>query len=158
MLDDAVFPDLLLCRAMRVPLFDNATPLDPLRDTILSRIAEVAADGRFILGPNVDAFEQEFAAYLGARHAIGVGNGTDAITIALRAIGVKPGDDVVVPALTFYASAEGVVNAGARPVFCDVDPATRNVTVEAVRAALTPSTSAIVSVDLFGLPAPNLSE
>ncbi|MGZ4245426.1 MAG: DegT/DnrJ/EryC1/StrS family aminotransferase, partial [Solirubrobacteraceae bacterium] len=66
MLDDAVFPDLLLCRAMRVPLFDNATPLDPLRDTILSRIAEVAADGRFILGPNVDAFEQEFAAYLGA--------------------------------------------------------------------------------------------
>ncbi|MGZ4167476.1 MAG: DegT/DnrJ/EryC1/StrS family aminotransferase [Solirubrobacteraceae bacterium] len=158
MLDDAVFPDLLLCRAMRVPLFDNATPLDPLRDTILSRIAEVAADGRFILGPNVDAFEQEFAAYLGARHAIGVGNGTDAITIALRAIGVKPGDDVVVPALTFYASAEGVVNAGARPVFCDVDPDTRNVTVETVRAALTPSTSAIVSVDLFGLPAPNLSE
>jgi dTDP-4-amino-4,6-dideoxygalactose transaminase len=143
---------------MTVPLFDNATPLNPLRDAILERIAEVVVDGRFVLGPNVEAFEQEFANYLGARHAIGVANGTDAITIALRALGVKPGDDVVVPALTFYASAEGVANAGARPVFCDVDPETRNVTVDTVRAALTPRTTAIVSVDLFGLPAPDLGE
>ena len=75
------------------------------------------------------------------RHVIGVANGTDAITIALRALGVKPGDDVVVPALTFYASAEAVVNAGARPVFCDVDLDTRNVTVDTVRAALTPRTT-----------------
>ena len=105
-----------------------------------------------MLGPNVQAFEAEFAAYLGVRHVIGVANGTDAITIALRALGVKPGDDVVVPSLTFYASAEAVVNAGARPVFCDVDFDTRNVTADTVRAALTPRTSAIVSVDLFGLP------
>ena len=83
---------------MAVPLFDTATPLAPLRQTILERIAEVVADGRFVLGPNVQAFEQEFADYLGVRHAIGVANGTDAITIALRALGVKPGDDVVVPA------------------------------------------------------------
>jgi dTDP-4-amino-4,6-dideoxygalactose transaminase len=143
---------------MGVPLFDTASPLAPLRQTILERIAEVTADGRFVLGPNVQAFEQEFAAYLGARHAIGVANGTDAITIALRALGVKPGDDVVVPALTFYASAEGVANAGARPVFCDVDADTRNVTVDTVRSALTPRTTAVVSVDLFGLPAPDLSE
>src|SRR6202012_3354745 len=80
------------------------------------------------------------------------------ITVALRALGVKPGDDVIVPALTFYASAEAVVNAGGRPVFCDVDHDTRNVTVETVRAALTPRTRAIVSVDLFGLPAPDLRE
>jgi dTDP-4-amino-4,6-dideoxygalactose transaminase len=106
----------------------------------------------------VQAFEQEFADYLGVRHAVGVANGTDAITVGLRALGVKPGDDVVVPALTFYASAEAVVNAGARPVFCDVDHDTRNVTVETVRAALTPRTRAIVSVDLFGLPAPDLRE
>ena len=130
----------------------------PLRQTILERIAEVVADGRFMLGPNVTAFEEEFAAYLGARHVVGVANGTDAITIALRALGVKPGDDVVVPALTFYASAEAVVNAGARPVFCDVDFDTRNVTVETVRAALTPRTTAVVAVDLFGLPAPDLRE
>jgi dTDP-4-amino-4,6-dideoxygalactose transaminase len=143
---------------MTVPLFDNATPIAPLRDTILQRVAEVVASGQFVLGPEVAAFEEDFAAYLGARHVIGVANGTDAITIALRALGVAPGDDVVVPALTFYASAEAVVNAGARPVFCDVDFDTRNVTVQTVRAALTPRTTAIVSVDLFGLPAPDLSE
>jgi dTDP-4-amino-4,6-dideoxygalactose transaminase len=129
-----------------------------LRQTILERVAAVVADGRFVLGPNVTAFEEEFAAYLGARHAVGVANGTDAITIALRALGVMPGDDVVVPALTFYATAEAVVNAGARPVFCDVDFDTRNVTLETVRAALTPRTTAVVAVDLFGLPAPDLRE
>ncbi|MFZ1995263.1 MAG: DegT/DnrJ/EryC1/StrS family aminotransferase, partial [Solirubrobacteraceae bacterium] len=143
---------------MTVPLFDTATPLAPLRQTILQRIADVVADSRFVLGPNVEAFEQEFAEYLGVRHVIGVANGTDAITVALRALGVKPGDDVVVPALTFYASAEAVVNAGARPVFCDVDHDTRNVTADTVRAALTPRTRAIVTVDLFGLPAPDLRE
>ena len=110
--------------------------------------------GVYILGPEVEAFEREFAAYLGVRHAIGVANGTDAITIALRALGVRPGDEVVVPAFTFYASAEAIVNAGARHVFCDVDPATRNVTRETVRAALTPRTTAVVAVDLFGCPAP----
>jgi dTDP-4-amino-4,6-dideoxygalactose transaminase len=143
---------------MTVPLFDNATPMAALRDTILQRVAEVVDSGQFVLGPEVAAFEADFASYLGARHVIGVANGTDAITVALRALGVAPGDDVVVPALTFYASAEAVVNAGARPVFCDVDFDTRNVTLDTVRAALTPRTTAIVSVDLFGLPAPDLTE
>jgi dTDP-4-amino-4,6-dideoxygalactose transaminase len=139
---------------MSVPLFDTDTPLAPLRQTILDRIAKVVADGCFVLGPELDGFEREFASYLKVRHVIGVANGTDAITIALRAIGVRPGDDVVVPSFTFYATAEAVVDAGARPVFCDVDPETRNVTVETVRAALTTRTSAIVAVDLFGCPAP----
>jgi dTDP-4-amino-4,6-dideoxygalactose transaminase len=139
---------------LAVPLFDTETPLAPLRETILTRIAEVVQRGGFILGPEVEAFEREFAAYLGVRHVIGVANGTDAITIALRAMGVRPGDDVVVPSLTFYATAEAVVNAGARPVFCDVDHGTRNVTAETVRAALTPATTAIVPVDLFGCPSP----
>src|SRR6185312_2877982 len=143
---------------MPVPLFDNATPMIHLRQTILDRIAEVVADGRFVLGPNVTLFEEEFAAYLGARHAIGVANGTEAITIALRALGVKPGDDVVVPALTFYASAEAIANTGARPVFCDVEFDTRNISVDTVRAVLTPKTTAVVAVDLFGLPIPDLSE
>ena len=88
------------------------------------------------------------------RHAIGVGNGTDAITIALRALGVKPGDEVVVPSFTFYASAEAIVNAGARPVFCDVDPDTRNVTRRHRPRRADPAHAAIVAVDLFGLPAP----
>ena len=139
---------------MAVPLFDTDTPLAPLRPAILERIADVVAGGRFVLGPEVQAFEAELAAYLGVGHVIGVGNGTDAITIALRALGVAPGDDVVVPSFTFYASAEAVVTAGARPVFCDIDAGTRNVTVETVHAAMTPRTTAILAVDLFGLPAP----
>ncbi len=139
---------------MPIGLFDTETPLLALREQIVERLAEVVERGVYILGPEVKAFEQEFAAYLGVRHAIGVANGTDAITIALRALGVGPDDEVVVPSFTFYASAEAIVNAGARPVFCDVDPATRNVTVETVRAVLTPRTKAIVAVDLFGCPAP----
>jgi dTDP-4-amino-4,6-dideoxygalactose transaminase len=139
---------------MAVPLFDTETPLAPLRAEIMRRLQEVVADGRFILGPEVGAFESELAAYLGVRHVIGVGNGTDALVIALRALGVKPGDDVVVPSLTFYATAEAVADVGARPVFCDVDPGTRNVTLETVQAALTPATTAVVAVDLFGVPAP----
>jgi dTDP-4-amino-4,6-dideoxygalactose transaminase len=138
---------------MTIPLFDNSA-LVALRPAILEKLPEVIEGSRFILGPEVEAFEREFADYLGVKHVIGVGNGTDAITIALRALGVQPGDEVVVPSLTFYASAEAAVNAGARPVFCDVDPDTRNVTVDSVRAALTPATKAIIAVDLFGCPAP----
>ncbi len=139
---------------MTVPLFDTDSVLAPLRPVIVERIAQVVAGGQFVLGPEVEAFERELASYLGVAHVIGVANGTDAITIALRAVGVRPGDDVIVPSFTFYASAEAVVNAGARPVFCDVDGDTRNVTVDTVRAAMTPRTTAIVAVDLFGLPAP----
>jgi dTDP-3-amino-3,4,6-trideoxy-alpha-D-glucose transaminase len=137
-----------------VPLFDTGTPVAPFREEILTRIADVVERNFFVLGSELEAFEREFAAYLGVSHVVGVGNGTDAITIALRALGVAPGDDVVVPSLTFYASAEAVVNAGARPVFCDVDGGTRNVTVDTVRAVLTPKTTAILAVDLFGCPAP----
>jgi dTDP-4-amino-4,6-dideoxygalactose transaminase len=137
-----------------VPLFDTKTPLAPLRDQIVARMEEVVDDGRYILGPNVRAFEQEFAGYLGADHAIGVANGTDALTIALRAMGVGPGDEVVVPSFTFYASAEAIPPTGATPVFCDVDPDTFCVTPETVRAALTPRTKAVIVVHLFGNVAP----
>ena len=107
-----------------------------------------------MLGPEVEAFERELADYLGTGDAIGVGNGTDAITIALRAMGVGPGDDVVVPSFTFYASAEAIPPTGARPVFCDVDPETFCVTPESVRAALTARTKAVIVVHLFGNVAP----
>jgi dTDP-4-amino-4,6-dideoxygalactose transaminase len=139
---------------MTVSLFDTETPLAPLRAAIKQRLEAVLDGGRYILGPEVEAFERELASYLGARHVIGVGNGTDAITIALRALGVRPGDEVVLPSFTFYATAEAVVAAGARPVFCDVDPGTRNVTADTVEAAITPRTTAIIAVDLFGCPAP----
>jgi dTDP-3-amino-3,4,6-trideoxy-alpha-D-glucose transaminase len=137
-----------------VPLFDTRTPLAPLRAELLARIAEVVDDGRYVLGPNVEAFEREWAAYVGAEHAVGVANGTEAITIALRAMGVGAGDEVVVPSFTFYASAEAIPPTGATPVFCDVDPDTMCVTPETVRAALTPRTKAVIAVHLFGNVAP----
>jgi dTDP-3-amino-3,4,6-trideoxy-alpha-D-glucose transaminase len=137
-----------------VPLFDTDTPLRPLREQLADAMAAVVASGRFILGPEVEAFEREFAAYTGTRHAVGVANGTDALTIALHALGVGPGDDVVVPSFTFFATAEAVVPTGARPVFCDVDVETACVTAETVRAALTPRTKAVVAVHLFGNVAP----
>ena len=137
---------------MPVPLF--ATSLDAHQEAIARRLAEVAASGRYILGPEVEAFEREFAAYLGAQHCVGVANGTDALTIALRALGVRAGDEVVVPSFTFYATAEATVNAGAVPVFCDVDPETFCVTRETMAAALSPRTAAVVPVHLFGNVAP----
>jgi dTDP-3-amino-3,4,6-trideoxy-alpha-D-glucose transaminase len=137
-----------------VPLFDTRTPIEPLRGAIDAKLREVVDGARFILGPEVAAFETELAAYLGTEHAIGVANGTDAITLALRAMGVGPGDEVVVPSFTFYASAEAIPLTGARPVFCDVDPETFCVTADTVRAALTPRTKAVVVVHLFGNVAP----
>ena len=139
---------------MDVPLFDTETPLRPLRSAIQARVAEVIERGVFILGPEVKAFEREFADYLGVRHVVGVANGTDAITIALRALDVRPGDEVVVPSFTFYASVEAIVATGAHPIFCDVDAATKNISYDTVKSALTGRTRAIVAVDLFGSPAP----
>lgn len=143
---------------VRISLFQPEAWLAPRYPEVASRLSEVIERGTFILGPEAVAFEREFAAYLGVGHVIGVANGTDAITIALRALGVRPDDEVVVPSFTFYATVEAVLAAGARPVFCDVDFETRNVTVDTVRAALTPQTKAIVAVDLFGSPAPELRE
>jgi dTDP-3-amino-3,4,6-trideoxy-alpha-D-glucose transaminase len=137
-----------------VPLFDAHTPRAALREEIRAAIDRVIDAERFILGPEVAAFEQELAGYCGASQAIGVGNGTDAITIALRAIGVGPGDEVVVPSFTFYASAEAIVPTGATPVFCDIEPETYCLTAETVRAALTPRTKAVIAVHLFGNIAP----
>jgi dTDP-3-amino-3,4,6-trideoxy-alpha-D-glucose transaminase len=139
---------------MAVPLFDTAAPLAPLRGEIAAAVARVIDGGRYILGPEVAAFEAEFAAYCGARHCIGVANGTEAITIALRAMGVGPGDEVVVPSFNFYASAEAIPPTGARVVFCDIDPATFCLTADTVRAVLTPRTKAVIAVHLFGNLAP----
>jgi dTDP-4-amino-4,6-dideoxygalactose transaminase len=139
---------------MAVPLFDTASTLAPLRAELRAAIDEVLDSERFILGPQVTAFERELADWCGTAHGVGVGNGTDAITIALRAMGVGPGDEVVVPSFTFYASAEAIPPTGARPVFCDIDPHTYCVTPDTVRAALTPRTKAVVVVHLFGNVAP----
>lgn len=139
---------------MNVPLFDPTTAIEPLREQIDAALLEVAAAGQFILGPNVDAFEREFAQFVGAGEAVGVANGTEAITIALRALGVGPGDEVIVPSFSYYASAEAIPPTGAVPVFCDIDPDTYIAGAEQVKAVMTPRTKAVVAVHLFGNIAP----
>ncbi len=139
---------------MAVPLFDTRTPLAPLRDALAVKAAEVLDAGRYILGPEVAGFERGLAAHLGTDHVVGVANGTDALVLALRGMGVGPGDDVVVPSFTFYASAEAIAVIGANPVFCDIDPETFCVTPDTVRDALTPQTKVVMAVHLFGNVAP----
>src|SRR5688500_18769174 len=136
----------------QVPLF--ASSLEPYHDRLSEALDRVARGARYLLGPEVEAFEDECASYIGVRHCVGVANGTDALTIALRALGVGPGDEVVMPSFTFYATAEAALVLGAQPVFCDIDPDTFCVTRASVEAALTPRTKAIVPVHLFGNVAP----
>ncbi len=124
---------------------------DPaLRAEILEAIADLAGRSAWTLGAEVDAFEAEFAAYCETEHAIGVSSGTDALALALRALGVGPGDEVVVPANSFIASAEAVTLVGATPRFADVDPFSANLTEETLAPALTPRTRAVIAVHLYG--------
>ena len=124
-----------------------------LQEPIDRAIAEVLASGRFVLGPNVEAFEDELAAYLGVEHAVALNSGTDALVLALRACDVGAGDEVIVPTYTFIATAEAVALIGARPVFVDCAPGSFNLDVEAVQRAITPRTRAVIPVHLFGEPA-----
>jgi dTDP-4-amino-4,6-dideoxygalactose transaminase len=137
-----------------IPLVDVKAQYEPFIPELRERFAEVLDSGRFIFGPEVEAFEREAAAYLGVSHAIGVANGTDALVLALEAMGVERGDEVICPAFTFYATAEAIARVGATPVFADIDPVTLNVDPASVAALVTRRTKAIVPVHLFGRPAP----
>jgi dTDP-4-amino-4,6-dideoxygalactose transaminase len=137
-----------------IPLVDVKAQYSPLLPRIREAIDAVLERGEFVLGPNVAAFEQEAAAYLGTREAIGVANGTDALVIALDALDIGPGDEVICPAFTFYATAEAISRRGATPVFADVDAATMNLAFEDVAARMSDRTKAVIAVHLFGRPAP----
>ena len=139
---------------MAVPLTDVKAQYAPLLPELKERISAVLEDGQFILGPNVRAFEQEAADYLGVEHTVGVANGTDALLLVLEAMGIGPGDEVICPAFTFYATAESIARRGATPVFADIDPETLNLDPEDVAARITKRTRAIMPVHLFGRPAP----
>jgi dTDP-3-amino-3,4,6-trideoxy-alpha-D-glucose transaminase len=136
-----------------IPLVDVKAQYEPLLPRIREAIDGVLASADFILGPNVGAFEREAADYLGVREAIGVANGTDALVLVLDALGIGPGDEVICPAFTFYATAEAIARRGATPVFADVEAATMNLDAEDVAARVTPRTKAIIAVHLFGRPA-----
>jgi dTDP-3-amino-3,4,6-trideoxy-alpha-D-glucose transaminase len=136
--------------AERIPFVDLARDHAPLLDELHSAFSRVVGASAYILGEEVRRFEEEFAEYCGARHCVGVASGTAAITLALTAAGVGPGDEVIVPAHTFIASALGVVHAGARPVFCDVDEATGLIDPAAAEAAVGERTAGIMAVHLYG--------
>jgi len=137
-----------------IPLVDVKAQYAPLVPRIREAIDGVLESGEFILGPNVASFEREAADYLGAAEAIGVANGTDALVLVLDALGIGPGDEVICPSFTFYATAEAIARRGATPVFADVDALTMNLDPEDVAARITGRTKAILAVHLFGRPAP----
>ena len=136
-----------------IPLVDVKAQYAPLIPELEERFSAVVQSGRFIFGPEVEAFEHEAAAFLAVPHAIGVANGTDALVLSLEALGIGRGDEVICPAFTFYATAEAIARVGATPVFADIDPQTLNLDPEDVAVRITPRTKAIVPVHLFGRPA-----
>jgi len=139
--------------ADKIPMLDLSAQHDKLREPLEAALYAVMQSNRFVLGPNVEAFEVEAAAYLGAEYAVGCGSGTEALHLALAAAGVGPGDEVITTAYSFIASAEAICYVGATPVFVDIDPQTFNIDVAAVESALTTRTVAVLPVHLFGQPA-----
>jgi len=136
-----------------IPFIDLAAQQDRLRSEIEAGIARVLAHGQYILGPEVAELEDKLAAYTGAAHCISVANGTDALQIALMALGVGPGDEVITPGFSYIATAEAAVVLGAKLVYVDIDPVSYNLDPALLEAAITPRTKAIIPVSLYGQPA-----
>lgn len=136
-----------------IPLVDLQAQYHALKDEMDEAILEAVAGGRFILGPAVEKFEDDFAAYLGVKRFVCCQSGTSAITLMLQAAGLGPGDEVMTTPLTYFATTEGILQAGAAPVYADVDPRTLNIDPAQVEKALTPKTKAILAVHLYGQPA-----
>lgn len=135
---------------MSVPLLDLQRQYATIKPEVDDAVMRVVTAQRFILGSEVEELEHALAAYVGAKHAIGCASGTDALLLGLKALPLEPGDEVIVPSFTFFATAGAVWNAGFKPVFADIDPASFNMTAETVRAALTPRTRAVIVVHLYG--------
>jgi len=133
-----------------IPLLDLKAQYLSIKEEIDKAVLGVLDSCRFILGPEMKAFEDEIAAYCGTKHAVAVANGTDALVLALEACGVKQGDEVITSPFTFFASAETIANVGAIPVFIDIDPFTLNMDVDKIEDKITPRTKAIIPVHIFG--------
>ena len=138
---------------MKIPLVDLKAQYERIKDEIDAAIQEVIATSAFIGGPYVRAFEEAFARFCEVKHCIGVGNGTDALFIALKSLGIGVGDEVITAANSFIATSEAITATGAQVVFCDIDPKTYNIDVSQIEAKITPQTKAIIPVHLYGQPA-----
>jgi dTDP-4-amino-4,6-dideoxygalactose transaminase len=138
---------------VKIELIDLVTQYRTIQPEIDKAIREVLEVGQFILGPNVAALEREIAEYLGVKYAVGVASGTDALVLSLRALGIGPGDEVIVPTYTFFATAEAVVLVGATPIFVDIEAETYCLAMRQVVERITPRTKAIIPVHLYGHPA-----
>ena len=138
--------------ALQIPILDLKPQIEADWEAYNEAFQRVLHSGHFIIGPEEQAFEKECAAYLGVKHAIGLNSGTDALYIALRALGVGPGDEVITTPFTFFATAEAISHVGATPVFVDIDEDTFNIDVNLLEQAITPRTRAIIPVHLFGRP------
>ena len=134
-----------------VPLLDLQAQYAPIRDEVLAAITRVCDSQRFIMGPEITSLERELASLIGVDHAVAVSSGTDALLLALMALNVGPGDEVITPTYSFFATAGVVARLGARPVLVDIDPVTYNSDTAAIEAAITSRTRAIMPVHLFGL-------
>jgi len=139
---------------MSVPFLDLQLQYDGIRAEVGEAVTRVIESQHFILGPEVDSLEEEIASFLGVPYAIGCASGTDALLLSLKALNPAEGDEVILPAFTFFATAGAAWNAGFRPVFCDIDPVTFNVTSETVRDAWSDRTRVVIAVHLFGQMAP----
>jgi len=135
-----------------IPILDLTRQYETLRPEVEAALCAVAESGQYILGKNVKAFEEEMAEYLGVKHVIGCANGTDALFLALKALKLQPGDEVITTPFTYVATSESIIHAGQRPVFVDVDPVTYNLDIAQIEAKITPKTKAILPVHLYGLP------
>jgi dTDP-4-amino-4,6-dideoxygalactose transaminase len=135
---------------VKIPIFSLKKQHENLRGKLTEAFQRVMTSGCFVLGPEVEALENEFGGFLGTKYAVGVSSGSDALLLALQALGVGPGDEVIVPAYTFFASAGSVSRLGARPVFVDNAPCCYNLNISSVAAAISPKTKAIMAVHLFG--------
>ena len=133
-----------------VPLMDVGRQHRPIREKLLAAMAHVLDSGRYVLGPACDELEKNLAAYCGARHAVSCASGSDALLLALMVYDIGPGDEVICPSYTFFATASAVWRLGARPVFADIDPATFNLDPNGLAALITPRTKAIIPVHLYG--------
>lgn len=138
---------------MRIPLMDLAAQYEAVKSEIDRAVQRVLASGKYVLGQTVEEFERSLAAYCGTKHAVGLASGTDALILALDAVGVGPGDEVITTPFTFFATAEAISRVGATPVFVDIEPRTYNIDPAAIEPAITERTKAVIPVHIFGHPA-----